>query len=145
MSTQHPRSRICVRVTVCECLLLFLPAFRANIGTSQLRRYYGLLIRAALGTHYHNLRLFLGVLYRWLFRREGWGIWLIKQGKQQITASHPGGTTKALDPRYHSTSATYQSFFLFLFILLISFISLVFFSMILWARSVFTDCCCYQG
>ncbi|TNN83823.1 hypothetical protein EYF80_005999 [Liparis tanakae] len=36
-------------------------ALRANIIASQLRRHYGLLIGAALGTRYRNLRLFLGV------------------------------------------------------------------------------------
>lgn len=46
---------------------------------------------------------------------EVWGIWLIKQSKQQINVSYPGGTTKALDPRnYQNTSATYHVFFLFI-------------------------------
>lgn len=40
---------------------------------------------------------------------------LIKQGKQQITASHPGGTTKALDPRYNLTTPTASHSFFFIF------------------------------
>lgn len=44
---------------------------------------------------------------------------LIKQGKQQITASHPGGTTKALDPRYNLTTPTPIAFTLFYFLLFI--------------------------
>lgn len=50
-------------------LQVFLSMFRANITVSQLRRHYRLLIWVAPGGDYHNLHLFLGVLYRWLFSR----------------------------------------------------------------------------